>query len=262
MIQETLQFNKTINLLLGDIPGKKGMVVSHERSGTHFLMNALAMNFGYVAKPWINLDQALGLNFHAPWELGAFFAQTEGKPVLNLVKSHHQFDFFRKFIGDLTNEFHVFYIYRDPRDVMVSFWRLVRSFKWDEGPHEDSASAFMRAAPRGNLLRYQKDQVPTMLHRWAAHVEGWLINPPSTNSTGIIPVRYEDLNLRFAETMEKIGERIGRPISDPVKPEKDVNVVLPGKGQVGGHKEVFCAADQEFVVSTVGDLMNRLGMEV
>ena len=30
------------------------MVVSHERSGTHFLMNALAACYGYVSRP---LDQ-------------------------------------------------------------------------------------------------------------------------------------------------------------------------------------------------------------
>ncbi len=46
----------TINAKLGNILGKKGMVVSHERSGTHFLMNTLALNFGYIAKPWINFD--------------------------------------------------------------------------------------------------------------------------------------------------------------------------------------------------------------
>jgi len=262
MIQETLHYNKAINLSLGDVPGKKGMVVSHERSGTHFLMNALALNFGYVAKPWINLDLELGINFHAPWALGGFFAQTEGKPILNLVKSHHQFEFFREFIDDLSNEFHIFYVYRDPRDVMLSFWRLVRSFRWDEGPQEESPSAFMRAQPRGNLLRYQKDQAPTMLHRWAAHVEGWLIDDGESKPRGIIPVRYEDLNLRFAETMAKIGERIGRPISNPRRPEKDVNVVLPGKGEVGGHKDEFSDSDQEFVITTVGDLMSKLDMDI
>ena len=31
------------------------MVVSHERSGTHFLMNALAACYGYVSAPWVNL---------------------------------------------------------------------------------------------------------------------------------------------------------------------------------------------------------------
>ena len=34
----------------------KVMVVSHERSGTHFLMNTIALNFDYISAPWINLD--------------------------------------------------------------------------------------------------------------------------------------------------------------------------------------------------------------
>jgi hypothetical protein len=30
---------------------RKIIVASHERSGTHFLMNTLADNFGYVSEP-------------------------------------------------------------------------------------------------------------------------------------------------------------------------------------------------------------------
>src|SRR5215469_1383683 len=33
------------------------MVVSHERSGTHFLMNALASCYGYVSAPWVDFDR-------------------------------------------------------------------------------------------------------------------------------------------------------------------------------------------------------------
>ena len=33
----------------------KVLVVSHERSGTHFVMNSLALNLDYVSSPWINL---------------------------------------------------------------------------------------------------------------------------------------------------------------------------------------------------------------
>lgn len=33
------------------------LVVGHERSGNHFLMNTLARAYGYIAEPWFNLDQ-------------------------------------------------------------------------------------------------------------------------------------------------------------------------------------------------------------
>ena len=58
-IRTLLEFN--INLFETDRP--KVLVVSHERSGTHFMMNSLAANFGYVANPFMNLDSSLGVNF-------------------------------------------------------------------------------------------------------------------------------------------------------------------------------------------------------
>ena len=44
------------NLQLAPEDVKKAMIVSHERSGTHFLMNTLDKNFPYISQPWINFD--------------------------------------------------------------------------------------------------------------------------------------------------------------------------------------------------------------
>jgi hypothetical protein len=245
-----------ITTKLGDVPGKKGMVISHERSGTHFLMNTLAMNFGYIAQPWINFDYQLGLNFYATKSLRRFFAKMRGKPILNLVKAHHQFAFFEPLIDELAEDFHIFYVYRDPRDVMASFRRMLSSLPWDEGPKETSTATFMRTAPRGALLRYQKDQVPTMLHRWQTHVEGWL-EAAGDSDARIITLRYEDLNLDFDATVRSLGTRIGRPVDMPERPAKDENVVVAGSGLVGGHKSELDDADQAFVAETVGETMAK-----
>jgi hypothetical protein len=105
----------TLTLTISREPRKKALVVSHERSGTHFLMNTLAANFGYVARPWLNFDFELGLNFHAPSALRAFFGGLHGRPVLNVVKSHHAAGFYAEILGDLLEQFHVFYVVRDPR---------------------------------------------------------------------------------------------------------------------------------------------------
>lgn len=250
----------TINAKLGNIPGKKGMVVSHERSGTHFLMNTLALNFSYIAKPWINFDFELGLNFHASSDLQSFFKQIEGKPILNLVKSHHQLAFFTDFVDELADDFHIFYIYRDPRDVMASFWRMIQHLGWDEGPKTETVGQFMRSAPSGGLLRYQKEQVPNMVYRWQAHVEDWLALAHQDGGEHVIAIRYENLNLEFDETVKRIGERIERPVQNPVRPDKNENVVVPGTGKVGGHRELFTAEDLEFVRTKMGETMERLNI--
>lgn len=241
---------------------KKLIVVSHERSGTHFLMNTLACNFGYIAAPPINFDSGLGLNFHSTEALRQFFLTLHGKPVLNIVKSHHQAEFLRGCLDFLTQEFYIFYIARDPRDVMASFWRLIRNLPWDEGPKTATVGDFMRAEPCGGILRYQKTQLPTILHRWEANVKGWLDLIDAEEVPGINLIRYEDLNSAFDSTLGKIAQMIDQPLVNPARPQTDKDVVVPGPGRTGGHRDLFTAEDNEFVLKTVGDTMERLTIPV
>jgi len=237
---------------------KKVMVVGHERSGTHFLMNTLALNFGYVARPWINFDFDLGINFHAPQAVRDFFVQMHGKPVLNIVKSHHPYGFFSEVIDEIHDEFHVFYILRDPRDVMVSYWRCIRELPWDEGPRADTVGEFMRAAPRGAVMRYQKEQVPNMLARWKAHVDSWIHDAPTIVRNNLIVIRYEDLNSNYRLVVSRIGEHLGIHCATPVRPNTTDNVVLPGKGEIGGHRQYFTADDHAFVQDVAGETIQSL----
>jgi len=237
---------------------KKAVVISHERSGTHFLMNTLALNFGYIAQPWINCDFQLGLNFYHAETLLRFFESINEKALSNVIKSHHAFSFFAEIINFLSDKFHIFYIYRDPRDVMLSYWEIIQKLPWDEGPKAKSVGEFMRSAPQGAMLRYQKEQLPTVLHRWQSHVEKWFGFGERIDSK-IILVRYEDLNLSFDDTVKKIGERIGDMPASPKKPGVGENVVVVGKGQVGRHREEFLPEDYEFVSSVAGNTMARLG---
>ena len=105
-----------INLKLFPTARPKVMVVSHERSGTHFLMNSIARCFNYVADPWVNYDgSSIATNFHSSAAVLEFFRQFRGYPVANIVKSHHPFVFFQSTFESLAKDFHVFYVYRDPR---------------------------------------------------------------------------------------------------------------------------------------------------
>ena len=245
-------------LTAGDIPGKKAIVVSHERSGTHFLMNALALNFEYISKPWINFDYEIPINFHSSKELSEFFRKMHDLPILNIVKTHHHFSFFQDFIDYLAEQYHIFYVYRDPRDVMVSFWKLIRDLSWDEGPKTDSVTSFMRTAPRGAILRYQKEQSQTILHRWQDHVTGWIDFAEESDNQKVIVICYNDLNLKFEETVEKIGTIINHPVEKQERPNKEDNVIHPGTGQVSNYQKYFTDKDHEFIRNTVGGTMSRL----
>ena len=223
-------------------------------------MNTLALNFDYIAQPWINFDFHLGLNlYHAKTAL-QFFRSLLNKQIKNITKSHHSFPFFADFVEFLSDNLQLFYIYRDPRDVMLSYWEIIQKLPWDEGPKSMSVSEFMRSAPQGAMLRYQKEQMPTVLHRWKSHVEGWVGFGEQIDSK-IILIRYEDLNLDFDDTVRKIGEKIGQMTALPKKPGIEENVVAVGKGEVGRHREYLLPEDYEFISDTIGTTMARLGYQ-
>ena len=96
------------------------LVVSHERSGTHFLMNSIARGYGYTSTPWVDMDGD---------------------------------SFFDGILNRVLKRYVVFYIHRDPVEVMLSFWRFMHRWHWHEGPKRPHPLAFASAEPEGQLMR-------------------------------------------------------------------------------------------------------------
>jgi len=237
---------------------KKALVVSHERSGTHFLMNTLGLNFGYISHPWWNFDLNLGINFFEPNVIGTYFRQFHDRPVLNILKSHHLVSVFQDHMDYLAEQFHIFYIYRDPRDLMVSYWKMVQDFPYAEGPKTKSVSDFIRAEPCGAMLRYQYQQERNVLRRWHTHVRGWLDFCYKNQQYPVHFVRYEKLNRQFESEIEKIATFTGiQPLAID-RPAVNKNVVGEGRGKVGDHSYHLVDEDLQFISNEIGDLMEEL----
>ncbi|MFL5330073.1 MAG: sulfotransferase domain-containing protein [Gemmataceae bacterium] len=239
-------------------PRPKVIVASHERSGTHFLMNSIARCFGYCALPWVNFDsQSLASNFYSPEALKEFFSQFRGKHVANIVKSHHPFPFLEPVMDQLVPEFHIFYVYRDPRDVMVSLWKFLKQLSWREGPTPETVQEFIRVQPEGHMMRYQRRQEPSMIHRWRTHVDSWTLGVPERFQGNITFVRFADLLHRFEDVIRSISKVLGNPVSFE-RPVPQDNSILPAKGVVGAHREYFDAADLALFNDIAGHTMERL----
>jgi hypothetical protein len=203
------------------------MVVSHERSGTHFTMNSIAGCFDYVSNPWLDLDRhPFNINYyHAPSLKALLLKVAEVRPV-NLLKSHHEFEFFKRFMPATEGKLHIVYVYRNPADTMASFWRFLHTWDWVEGPLEDTALGFATAAPMGQSMRYQFRQYPSMLERWANNVEHWVDAARRANNIHI--VRYEDLAEHFEDTIRRLGRRMGMEPARIALPSRGENVVAGG----------------------------------
>jgi Flp pilus assembly protein TadD len=242
------------------------MTVSHERSGTHFLMNALAACYGYISAPWFNLDpnepvlevRTFGPNYYCPKSLRNELLMLAERRMANVVKSHHPVGFFENELGPLTDGYVIFVICRDPVTVMSSCWRFMHPWPWNTGPRAPDPLTFARAEPSGWLLRYQLQQHPSMLHRWADHVDGWV--RAAQASPRIVLVRYEDLLSRYEETMRGFEPVLGRPPQAIVRPPRDVNIIFGGPDDPTG---LGVAPDLEALRrhcrDTVGETMRRLG---
>lgn len=234
------------------------MVVSHERSGTHFLMNALSYGYGYTSDPWIDLDQhAININYFHPPAIADALAAQAGNPLQRVVKSHHAAEFFTGQLDRIGQDYVIFYIYRHPAAVMESLWRHLNAIAWNEGPKRTDPLALAKAEPSGQMMRYQTRQYPSLLARWAAHVEGWL--DAAEANPRIVPVRYEDLDNHYDETIDGFGGRLGRPPMTPrLRPPRDAGVIAMGGEQTPVGPDI--SADlRAFCRSEAGALMARLG---
>ena len=238
------------------------MVASHERSGTHFTMNALASCFDYVSNPWIDIDlHRFNINyFHAP-SLKNLLLQGAAQRSPNLIKTHHEFEFFKRFVAATEGVLNIVYVYRHPADVVSSFWRFLHTWDWAEGPSVDTALNFANAAPMGQSMRYQFRQYPTMLDRWANHVEHWVDAAKRANNIHI--VRYEDLAERYEDTIIRLGRRLGMEPSRVVPPPRNVNVVQAGIVKFApAAASDNRAAVAELALARFPALMDRLGYGV
>jgi hypothetical protein len=167
------------------------MVVSHERSGTHFLINALTRAYDYPDR-LLDFDQrSLNINYYAPHAIVSTITEVAKRRSSAVLKSHHAVDFFDGILDEVLKKTIIFYIHRDPVDVMISLWRFINHWRWREGPKRASAFEFASSQPEGQMLRYQMLQQRSMLHRWAYHLDGW--TAAAQGRERILVVRFDQL---------------------------------------------------------------------
>lgn len=193
-------------------------VCSHERSGTHFLMNTVAANTKYSAQPYINFDYVpLGtlVNFYSSQSVLNFVtsldrlnSREEQKYVSSIIKSHHPVDTFEKCFDN--ERVALLYIYRNPLAVLHSFWAFLHKWEWREGPKSGNLREFVLSPPEGQLMRYQNSSFDTMIARWASHTSEWL--KASETHENVTAVSFESLRSSPETCLRKITNKLGVPM--------------------------------------------------
>lgn len=225
---------------------KNILVASHERSGTHFLINTIALNFAYSPHQ-VDIDQSQRVAWGNPVAAQAWFSRFKGLQLPRIFKSHHTLPFMRPLFPELLDDFHILYIVRDGRDVMTSFWRYLNSLAPGWGPRCSTVGEFMKATPRGGLCQYQHMENPTMLHRWISHLESW-----RQAADQVTILSYEDLYNNFSATVYRLATSLNQPTANLNRPGMGSPSSLPWKGVIGNWKNHFTESDLEYFEAQTG----------
>lgn len=206
------------------------MVSSHERSGTHFLINTLAKNSAYRNNPYLDYDsEPLGSfhNFHESGDVVRFFQKLDERKCASVIKSHFAAPFFRGADRTLLTAglCKILYIARTPFEVLLSYHRFVLHFPWYEGPKPKRVLDFVTAAPEGRMLRYQWQQFATIIERWKMHVTRWH-ELAAEYPDDILFMRYGDLDQAHAAETKRALAFIGcEPPDEIARPDRFVRTV-------------------------------------
>lgn len=227
-----LDFGQTIQIAISDKITDQLMVCSHERSGTHFMMNTMQTATVYTAQPWLNYDLApLGasINFFEPNSAQAFIKKTsnliiEKKKYCNssIIKSHFPLSLLGSNLETLPLK--IIYIFRDPYETLLSYWKFLHKLHWNEGPKTSNPLELVQQAPSGQSQRYQTKNQANYFDRWAAHVEDGI--RASLENSNITMVEYKQLLSSHKKTVEQICSQLSiNIISKPAMPSKYKNTI-------------------------------------
>ena len=204
------------------------MVCSHERSGTHFLMNSIDKCTEYTSNPFLNFDYMyLGslINFFSEESIKIFLKSLKNIRLNNsinyctssIIKSHFPLSLLGHNEENLCK---VIYIYRNPEDVFISYWKFLHRWDWFEGPKLNSPLELMKINPKGQSQRYQIENYKNYFERWALHI----INAKEAqrNCKNIVMVNYSELENNFKKTIRTVCNQLDIDItSSPLKPNKE-----------------------------------------
>jgi len=242
------------------------VIVSHRRSGTHWLIDSLRGNFKGVSSWYYNLDN---IRYD-----DKFFAEIKKKLSDSskhlILKSHTEADlnFFppekRFFVDYLLKRAKVIYVYRDGRDVLVSLYH------YDKYKSEHRIGSFSSFIKKENPERGEN-----RIEYWKRHIEGWL----NRNESNILRISYEQIHKDYEGVLEQIRSFLGisfkknkitkvslrryglflRALRKIFPGIFKSSAVFPRKGSIGEWKEYFSNEDLETFNLIAKDTMRKLG---
>ncbi|MBN2162269.1 MAG: sulfotransferase domain-containing protein [Pontiellaceae bacterium] len=240
-------------------------IVSHERSGTHFLINSIQLNACVRRGRGIGMGAGWGRHNIGEWfgpynqpehRFDHIDAVNEKWSRLSsraaIIKTHCD----RALFNEKYIPAPIVYICRDPRDTLLSWYnylnqdRLYRIHPYLEDHRCASFSEFIRR-PASDFLKRNYSLSPAfdnVVERWAAHVSGWM----KDGDPNVLTVRFRDLKADPLGVLNKVASFTGIRLKPDFLPAGLLGSesMLPQNGIRGAWKSTVSEADQSFIRTT------------
>lgn len=218
------------------------IVITHERSGTHLLINCINYKshgefntIGYTPDP---RDFNLKSYKHIVYKDIMVNACIEN----SVSKSHHQIFFMIDYLDFLFSKYKVIYVKRNVYDVLCSYYKFL---SYEHGSSFPSIEDWVFSNPTSIaekfIIPYMPDphvliEPTNYVHRWLLHTNNWL-----KYEKNMLVLNYEDLLSNYSEQKTIIEDYINRKISNiiPDVHDKSFPNFGPVKGKIGAHKEIM-----------------------
>jgi len=238
---------------------KPVIVITHERSGTHLLINLINYDkkgefftIGYIPptdKNGFNIENYI----HQSYKDIVVNSYREN----SVSKSHHQIEFMTDYLDFLFSKYNVIYLKRDIKDVLVSYHRFLNADNelkpiidfplledWIFMNPKEIGYKFFADYPDPHVIV----EPTNYIERINLHVNGWM-----KYKDNMCVLNYEDILLDFNNQKLIIENYIGKKIGDKIPNiyDKDLPNFNPGKGIVGGYKDHM----NEELISKINDYL-------
>lgn len=206
-------------------------IVSHRRSGTHFLWETLKSNFDLKKSPSPEGDMG-GFKWHR------LYQQTP-----------------KEFI---TNNMCVFLI-RDPRDTLTSLWYYWQKgaeacFRMEEFLKGKSFSDYIRGTSESDIINFGVPITFLDVDHYLDPIKHWIDYTEWSNY--IYTIRFEDLKHDPIKVLDKFSEKFKiNPLYDEYKIINNLVGHFPRKGISGDWKNLFSKEDEKYVREKAATIM-------
>lgn len=211
------------------------LIISHRRSGTHFLWETLKLNFG-VDSSSKKEGKMGGFKYHRP---------------LKSANAKH-----------LMSNNTCIYLVRDGRNVLVSsyyYWWAGKepSYKVQEIFKNMSFSQYLRGEASAVVKEVRKDN-PKVGDLFGAPIDHWL--DYNEWSDKLFTVRFEDIKNNLKNTLWEISEYIDVPLkSKKIKSVDRLVGHMPRKGIIGDWRNYFSEEDLDYFWKKASISMEKFG---